>query len=633
MKIKLKGSIILIVCSLFIFNVIRAEALIESGIEGTFSIGPEPSDYLTLSSAIDDLKANGVCGQVILNIKSGTYSDKPLIGEIPGVSATNNILIQSQALESSLVVFESINTNAENYVIQLENTSYINLKYLTLRTLSTGSNMVVLSMKGVVSNCEFSHLDISTGSTISSGVKGLVRAVNTNVNDIYINNCTFKKGTEQIVVECFSGLGPCSNFVIENNQFLDDCRSGINIKSVSGIVVRDNYFVDWKSQGAILINGGSGALIERNSMILEGSSTVGVSLSSISSTESNPTIVRNNFIKSTDDAITVNNCKYTNIVHNNFWITDDGFLFTLVGSNIESIKYLNNVAHSGAEGILFYSFLGIDFNQLESDYNCYHNESDITFRVDNVNYTFLEWRAGFDQGTNSFTANPNFVSDIDLHVDNNILLDGQAKLLNYVNDDFDRDIRNSLAPDIGADEFSLDLGDITDLTLSRIEKPNLSDCTLADSIVVIVVNKSAESVDSFDIDYSILQIDQQRKNIYQTILPGDSARVVLSSFEFATNTLYDLEVEVLNPNGTLDDNSSDNSSMVSYQNLQDATIYIKEEECESGIELYVKKRKGVEYMWSTGETKHKIENVIPGFYTVSITNSQQCIVTNSINVD
>lgn len=60
-------------------------------LNGTFSVGGTTADYKDLEEAAADLAKFGVCGPVTFNVAAGSYTNRVVLGEISGTSATNTI--------------------------------------------------------------------------------------------------------------------------------------------------------------------------------------------------------------------------------------------------------------------------------------------------------------------------------------------------------------------------------------------------------------------------------------------------------------------------------------------------------------------------------------------------------------
>jgi hypothetical protein len=96
-----------------------------------------------------------------------------------------------------------------------------------------------------------------------------------------------------------------------------------------------------------------------------------------------------------------------------------------------------------------------------SDYNNFYT-SGTYLALQNGLYrnTLLAWQTASGQDQNSLTYSPAFISNTDLHIDTTVLsaaqMDGKGT---YVGNtlDIDEELRNTTTPDIGADEYTMQL--------------------------------------------------------------------------------------------------------------------------------------------------------------------------------
>ena len=108
---------------------------------GTYTIGGTSPNYTTLSAAINALNATGVQGgDVIFNIRSGTYTSTSWRGEIEPVqnaSASARVIFQSESGNPADVVINVPGTSSDNYIVRLKNASYVTFRNLTFTNTNT----------------------------------------------------------------------------------------------------------------------------------------------------------------------------------------------------------------------------------------------------------------------------------------------------------------------------------------------------------------------------------------------------------------------------------------------------------------------------------------------------------------
>ena len=72
-------------------------AVIKPALSGTFTVGGAAPNYPSFAAVAADLNANGICGPVVFNVRSGTYTEQCTLSQIAGASSTNTITFQSES--------------------------------------------------------------------------------------------------------------------------------------------------------------------------------------------------------------------------------------------------------------------------------------------------------------------------------------------------------------------------------------------------------------------------------------------------------------------------------------------------------------------------------------------------------
>ena len=98
------------------------------GLGGTYTIGGSSPDFINFTDAITSLKLGGILGNVVFNVRNGTYSEQLEIPAISGTSASKTITFQSQSGDSSSVTLTFTGTYSNNYVVALNGANYIIFK-------------------------------------------------------------------------------------------------------------------------------------------------------------------------------------------------------------------------------------------------------------------------------------------------------------------------------------------------------------------------------------------------------------------------------------------------------------------------------------------------------------------------
>jgi hypothetical protein len=118
-------------------------------LSGVYTIGGSNPSYGNMRQAVDALKTVGICGDVIFNIRPGTYLDSLTFTKITG-SDTYRIKFKSENNDSTSVIFKHI-PSGESYIFQLLSSKNITFEKLTftlpavnyasgIKIYSTGEN-------------------------------------------------------------------------------------------------------------------------------------------------------------------------------------------------------------------------------------------------------------------------------------------------------------------------------------------------------------------------------------------------------------------------------------------------------------------------------------------------------------
>ena len=214
-----------------------------SQLNGTYTIGGTTPSYTSITSAVNDLIAQGVSGPVTFNIRSGIYNEHVIIPQITGASQTNNIVFQSEALDSSLVRWEFNNTVlADNYVCKLNGADYISLRHLTLaRDLSSSQGCRTVIFENGANNNRVEHCRL-IGRLSSSNEYSVVYSPNTIDTANYIGYNKILGGYTSIGLTGLNNTNLESRIVIEYNQGSGSLYS-VKISYVNQFKIVQNTFV------------------------------------------------------------------------------------------------------------------------------------------------------------------------------------------------------------------------------------------------------------------------------------------------------------------------------------------------------------------------------------------------------
>jgi len=133
-----------------------------------------------------------------------------------------------------------------------------------------------------------------------------------------------------------------------------------------------------------------------------------------------------------------------------------GFYISVNGSSANSFK--NNIIKIAGASSFCMNVSNVSASFTFMDYNNYYFPAGSMGKIGGVtSATFAAWKTASGKDANSMNVNPNFISNTDLHiVSSAIALKGtSANTSPFSYFDIDGDLRNTLTPDIGADEFTV----------------------------------------------------------------------------------------------------------------------------------------------------------------------------------
>lgn len=440
-------------------------ASVKPALSGTFTVGGASPDYANLTDALADIHATGLCGPVVLKVRSGTYNEQMRIGRptsITGVSSVNTITIESESGNRGDVTVTYASTTG-NPTLVIDNTDYVTIRNMTIRATNP-SDCRALHITGGAEHCTFENLDlISMPTTTISNVTAVVESPSGSLdNYMTFRNCNIQNGSYGMYMYG-SGTTATEDFnVIENCTFTGQYYYPLYMYYIGELSFLGNTVVQnsaYTTKYLGLFYYGYNTKMERNTFLADGGTySYGVYLYYDNYYQTGESRFVNNFVSvmnstSTTYGVRPYYCDNLLFAHNTVYTktpyTSSYTVYSYYGSNQ---RYYNNIFYTDGPGMNWY--VPSTTSIIASDFNVFHtNGSSFGYWGGTItNLAALQAASGMD--ANSIDKLVSFKNTLtgDLHLaspsDDDIALFGT--LLTEVTDDIDGDTR--VNPYRGADE-------------------------------------------------------------------------------------------------------------------------------------------------------------------------------------
>lgn len=528
---------------------------------GTYTIGAS-GNYSTFAAAKLALDS-GITGAVVFNILPGTYTEQIHLMSIPGSSAVNTVTFQSSTGDSSDVVLQFAGTTGGNFVVRMNNCSYITWQKITVRNTG-GANGRVFDLDNQSQHITIQNCLIHTDTTLTSNtVAGIYSNGSTCYNITISNNRitggyygVYWNGTQTARMNKFNLTGNTIEKYYYSAAYIiyTDSMQVISNRAFNRPVTASIYYPIY------VFNPDGYGLVSKNYILANGSgNSYGLRIQKAITANTSHFIVTNNMIvqangTGTNYGISLNIVNYASILNNSVLLTSGSATgaaalhiattSTITTSNI--IVKNNNLANIGGGYAYYNNTIGA---VIASDYNnLYATGANLAFwSAARTNLAALQAASLMD--INSKSTNPGYFSNTDLHC-NAVALWNAGTPQALVPDDFDGDLRNPLTPCIGADEFSISSNDAGIIAMAT---PGVACSGVTDTVKVTVKNWGLVNLTSFSVHWSVNGVPRDTVAYAGTILPGDSINLSLDTLTIYNGTIYNLVFFTNWPNGAPDD--------------------------------------------------------------------------------
>ncbi len=552
----------------FILNDTSSINDLAAALSGIYTIGGTNPDFQTFTDAVNALDNGGVAGAVTFNVRDGIYNEQITIEKVGGASVTNTITFQFESGDSSSSVgltFMSSNFN-EPATVTLDGAEWIIFKDLSIQATGTFYANPFHLKNGasniMIENCRITGVATTSTSTSYALIRSEATTADQNHNNTYRYN-TLLNGSH--------GIYTIGNFtlrdtgtVVMGNTLTNQYTMGINTQNQQGIQIFENYVTTNTAYnfyyGIYTYYNQGGMEVRRNKVI--GSPYIGVYLLECDGTTLIPTQVTNNFIQvtstsgSASSGIFSSSSDYVNLHYNSVLNThantSSRAMYWDGGLGIDAAN--NNFAHTGGGYSIATGF--VLPTPAQHNYNNLYTTGTNLANAGGTDYAdLLAWRTATNLDTNSISTDPQYLSNTDLHT-TNIALNGKGVIVTSTSIDIDKEARQN-PPDIGADEFVLIANDAA---VTMLDNPTMPFAAGSQNLEVTLTNNGTSTLTSATLNFSINGIIQSPYNWTGSLATGQSVgNINIGSVDFVVDSAFTLQVWSSNPNGTTDQNTSNDT--------------------------------------------------------------------------
>jgi len=445
-------------------------SLAQAQLSGTYTVGGASPDYATLTAAVNALNAQGATGNVIFDIRPGTYTGQYSLGQISGTPGS--IQFRNSSNGAQLVNLEyDATSSSDNYIFRLDGTDDVLFEKLTFRPLDFNYARAIHfynAIEGlIIEQCVFRGSTNPSGSAYFDRILVHCDQFNLNTNnnpqDVLILDNSFFNGNTAVEIDAYGFNGArCDGLIISGNEFRQQIGTGIRLNHCSGSISDNditttvgNWYVGIRTT---FFDGGS--QIRRNDIRAYATNGCnGIEVGNTQSTTGN--MISNNmvYVNGTGDVwgLAVYNLWDMKIVHNSVLVAnglpEQSFAFYHLSEfqDGEDALVRNNLFANNTGGLAYKA--NRQQNIAFEDHNGLFTTGPVLSMVGPNAYDDLaDHQAGTGQGVGDTDIDPVFPAQPDLHM-NNCELNDLGEYYFVVAADIDGEARGNPACDMGADEF------------------------------------------------------------------------------------------------------------------------------------------------------------------------------------
>jgi len=539
-----------------------------TALEGTYTIGGSSPDFDSLYQAVEYLEKGGAYDTIWFKIRPGIYEEQLSIHAFPGDTCQVPVIFESSTGDSADVTIAYQGTYNNNYTIQLDGAQGVAFRNLSLKALHSSYGRIVSLINGASCNHFEGNHFLGIQTTSNSTNQAIIYSPNGSSSqdldnhNVFAGN-VFRNGSYGFYLRGYNSSpgNRESGLRLEGNKLMDQSHMGIALHYQETATILGNEIINDADEGykGIFFNFVYGnTRIERNYINIS-RGRYGIHYNRVYGSAVQPAIIANNFIIIEGDdyahGIELSSSDYIQAVFNSILINsshvDRGRAFSIYYS--DDLEVYNNIFANKGGGYAIYNNAGGNFGA--SDYNnLYTTGENLGYWSRSDQADLGQWQSSSGKDLNSFSVDPGFVSNSNLHA-SNITLDGNAINVPGITEDYDGQTRNPSGADIGADEFTTYTADAGAIDLIEPISPFAAG---ENEVTVKLLNNANEKLDSVDIYWKV----NDSLQVYPwtgDLAPGNDINVSLGTFNFVAGNSYTLSAWTQLPNGKNDQNTENDT--------------------------------------------------------------------------
>jgi len=569
-------------------------------LSGTYTIDTSiiisATNFHSLANLVSSLNCRGITGPITINVAAGLNLNQHIVfGNIPGISATNTVMINGNGSKVSSALSPVISFNNARFITL--DSLHVNLTGATGFGIHLGGQSQFITIRNATINVGTSSTASSNAGIVVSGSSSSATTLGNNAQNVIIENNTINGGYYSIAM---IGTNPYLNntgHIIRNNKLFNQFYYGVYLSNADSVLVENNEIIRNAGRASVAsIYYGINVFIGRNIQLIGNkihssgpstSSTYGIAFfNSVNSQGFESKIINNQIynIGTTTGLVygifTSGPVDRMQFYHNTVDLNTSGtgmrsgLIFSTAPNNFQVRNNIISLSGNNT-GIKFCIYVETISTSFVSNNNVYHMGA--TAGLNNflghwnvIRATMANWRTASGQDSASVDFNPEFanvslgnLTPLSTNCDNIGINVG-------VNEDALGVVRSPNTPDAGAIEFIGTSGDIAILS-ANLKRSSVCYST-NDSLFITIQNTTGSSID-FSINplcivYEVTGPINTKDSIILvsgTLAMSASRLFTLSNINMSVPGIYNLSAYI-RPNAV--NNSTTNDTLLNISSIE-----------------------------------------------------------------